>query len=597
MPFVPTPSPYLIDFSDASKTPITVQPASKDGPGQLQQHTSITLHGQNSLLYGEGVNENFLRIVENFANSNPPLQPIEGQLWLNNSATYSAGFNETGSYKQGDHLFRVFRRRKDPLAPANYVTYWSTINPTIVDVNVANRLAFTPEAGHIWYDMDVSDDTVPATASSWTYPQLKIYDPNDGWVSIARNYIQKIGNQTLTGTFTVTSDIIGQRDLLLTRHSVVQGNSSVQGNTSLIGTLTVTGTTTLNGATTVTKLLTLASTTGSALNVTNGTSTFGTATTFNGTVVSNNTVTLNGVLTATAAANFNALVTITASSPTTVGLNINGSTTSSGNLTVAQTGTFNVLSVTTTAGIGGHLTMTGASNEIRANIIDMRNHNIINLLDPTAAQHAATKGYADSTFLARDTSLGAGANAMTAVLVLNNVNQNASAGNASTVGYVDAQRDTRVAKAGDTMTGNLLMTSSAQVTMASGSGLQYNDSTSALRWRVYSDASSNALQFSNVNTGVITYITNDGRVGSPTAASAATDYTRKQEVDAAIAGISTSFSTTLNDYSKIWVQSSAPIFGAGNAKANGDIWVNTTNNNISISSASTWRQIFPAQWA
>lgn len=595
--YVPTPSPYLVDYSDPTKTPITVQPASKDGPGQLQQHTSITLHGQNSLLYGEGVNENFVHLVENFANSTPPLQPIEGQLWLNNSSTYSAGFNETLSYKQGDHLFRVFRRKKDPLNPTNFISYWSTINPTIVDVDITNRLAFTAEPGHLWYDMDVSDDVDVLTGSSWTHPQLKVYDPDDGWVSIARNYVQLIGNQTLTGTWTVTDDITGQSDLLIQGNSIVQGNSSVNGNAAVTGTLTVTGATTLNGATTVTKLLTLASTTGSALNVTTGTSTFGTTTTFNGTVVTTNTMTVGGALTVNANSNFNSLVTLTASSPTTTALTIDGSTTTTGNISANQTGTFNALVVTTTANVGGHLTMTGASNEIRANTIDMRNHNIINLSDPTAAQHATTKAYTDNTFLARDASLGAGANAMSAVLVLNNVNQNASSSNAATVGYAN----TKVAKSGDTMTGNLSLTAGAYLDVAADSGtggqvhLQFADAT-ANHWNIYAGTSgSNDLVFSNPS-GSVTFTT-AGRVRSPVAAVNNDEFMRKGEVDTAVSNLSTSVTTTLGGYAKIWTQGTAPTFGAGNAKNNGDIWINTTNYYVSISANGIWRQVFPALWA
>lgn len=606
--YTPTPSPYVVDFSDPTKTPITVQPATKDGPGQLQHSTSITIHGQNSLLYGEGVNENFLRIVEHFANATPPLQPIEGQIWLNNSSTYEAGFNETLAYKQGDHLFRVFRRRKDPNAPTNFITYWTTINPTIVDVDITNRLAFTAESGHLWYDMDVSDDVDVPSASSWDHPQLKIYDPNDGWVSIGRNYIQKIGNQTLTGTWTVTDDIIGQQNILITGNSTVQGNSIVSLDSSVGGTFTVTGVTTLNGATTITKLLTLSSTTGQALNVTSGTSTFATSTTFNGSITANGTSTFTNTITANAIANFNALVTINAASAATTGLTVNGSVITSGNITSAMTGTFNALSVTTTAGIGGHLTMTGASNEIRANVIDMRNNNIKNLLDPTLSHHAATKGYADSTFLARDASLGAGANAMTAVLVLNNGAQNGATNNAATVGYVNTERDTRVAKAGDTMSGDLqLLNNSGVVFSHTGNslaspntGISFMAGNDTLAWNVYElDSGTPGDLVFNAGGSLLDTVrlTQDGYVVAAVPAVNPNHLIRKGEVDAAISSLSTSVSTTLANYTRIWAQTSAPAFGAGNAKSNGDVWINTTNSYIYISAGSVWRKIFPAEWA
>lgn len=51
--------------------------------GTVDTSTSIGLVGRNYVGYGEIQNENFLYILENFANTNPPARPIEGQLWFN----------------------------------------------------------------------------------------------------------------------------------------------------------------------------------------------------------------------------------------------------------------------------------------------------------------------------------------------------------------------------------------------------------------------------------------------------------------------------------------------------------------------------------
>lgn len=47
-----------------------------------QTSTSITLIGKNLPSYGEFINENFVKILENFANSTMPDNPIVGQLWF-----------------------------------------------------------------------------------------------------------------------------------------------------------------------------------------------------------------------------------------------------------------------------------------------------------------------------------------------------------------------------------------------------------------------------------------------------------------------------------------------------------------------------------
>ena len=47
--------------------------------------TSISLIGRNYTGFGEALNENFVKILENFANTSSPSNPIEGQLWWDKS--------------------------------------------------------------------------------------------------------------------------------------------------------------------------------------------------------------------------------------------------------------------------------------------------------------------------------------------------------------------------------------------------------------------------------------------------------------------------------------------------------------------------------
>lgn len=51
--------------------------------GTLDTSTSLGLLGRNYTGYGETQNENFLFLLENFANDNPPSRPITGQTWYN----------------------------------------------------------------------------------------------------------------------------------------------------------------------------------------------------------------------------------------------------------------------------------------------------------------------------------------------------------------------------------------------------------------------------------------------------------------------------------------------------------------------------------
>ena len=51
--------------------------------GTIDTSTSLGLVGRNYVGYGETQNENFVFLLENFANSTPPARPLEGQCWFN----------------------------------------------------------------------------------------------------------------------------------------------------------------------------------------------------------------------------------------------------------------------------------------------------------------------------------------------------------------------------------------------------------------------------------------------------------------------------------------------------------------------------------
>lgn len=53
--------------------------------GTVDTSTSLGLVGKNYTGYGEIQNENFLFLLENFSNSNPPATPLSGQLWYNST--------------------------------------------------------------------------------------------------------------------------------------------------------------------------------------------------------------------------------------------------------------------------------------------------------------------------------------------------------------------------------------------------------------------------------------------------------------------------------------------------------------------------------
>jgi hypothetical protein len=65
--------------------------------GQIdEQSTDITLIGKNYSGFGESINENFIKILENFADSAQPISPIRGQIWFDVSELKLKVYNGTG---------------------------------------------------------------------------------------------------------------------------------------------------------------------------------------------------------------------------------------------------------------------------------------------------------------------------------------------------------------------------------------------------------------------------------------------------------------------------------------------------------------------
>ena len=67
---------YVLNKSDGSIL-LSIQ------DGELDTSTSLGLLGRNYTGYGEVQNENFIFLLENFANTNPPARPVKGQTWFN----------------------------------------------------------------------------------------------------------------------------------------------------------------------------------------------------------------------------------------------------------------------------------------------------------------------------------------------------------------------------------------------------------------------------------------------------------------------------------------------------------------------------------
>jgi len=81
---------YILDWSNPSKGSITLPDTTVDTTS-----TSLTLYGLDAPNYGEGQQENFIRMLENFASDTPPPRPTF--TISSNAVTEGASVTVTGT--------------------------------------------------------------------------------------------------------------------------------------------------------------------------------------------------------------------------------------------------------------------------------------------------------------------------------------------------------------------------------------------------------------------------------------------------------------------------------------------------------------------
>jgi hypothetical protein len=91
--------PYILNKTNGSVL-TTVNDASTD------LTTNLTFVGRNYSGYGEIVNENFVKLLENFSNTTAPSKPLQGQLWFN-STTRQLNVSHDGKSFKGLASLRV----------------------------------------------------------------------------------------------------------------------------------------------------------------------------------------------------------------------------------------------------------------------------------------------------------------------------------------------------------------------------------------------------------------------------------------------------------------------------------------------------------
>lgn len=124
---------YTLNWSSSSKAPLTVAELS------LNSTTSLLFTGKGYPNYGEVLQENFLKLLDNFSNATPPPNPTLGQLWFD-AQTTTLNLYDGSNWKA---VGNTKRQAAAPTQPNAGDLWWDTTSSSMKIYNGA-------EWGQIW---------------------------------------------------------------------------------------------------------------------------------------------------------------------------------------------------------------------------------------------------------------------------------------------------------------------------------------------------------------------------------------------------------------------------------------------------------------
>ena len=143
-------------------------------------NSSLTLVGKNYPGYGLFLNQNMIRLMENFSNTSAPTAPLPGQLWWN-SATKNLAINTATVKGTASAAFKTITTMTySSSAPSNPVTgeQWYDTIAGQLKVWTGSWIIIGPAAAAATGNSGAIPDTIAATSPAATYVVLKFYIDN-----------------------------------------------------------------------------------------------------------------------------------------------------------------------------------------------------------------------------------------------------------------------------------------------------------------------------------------------------------------------------------------------------------------------------------
>lgn len=165
-------SVYSIDFSEPLKVGFEIPAGGFDGPGASagSSHTSLRLHGRGALEWGEAVDEDLVRLTENFASASPPLNRLTGQMWVELKLYH---YNGANVFKRFDLVTNTWGpitvQLTQPATPTRGTYWWDgTTLWGYYEISTVGKAAYD------WRPRSFSDVGVIADGATSPVPQQTI---------------------------------------------------------------------------------------------------------------------------------------------------------------------------------------------------------------------------------------------------------------------------------------------------------------------------------------------------------------------------------------------------------------------------------------
>lgn len=217
--------PYILNKTNGTKF-LTVDDSSID------MTTNLTFVGKNYAGYGEIVNENFLKLLENFSNSVEPDKPILGQLWFDNST-------KRLSIYDGDGFKGISHVRYKPTMPSYPVEgelWWDTTAKQLKIFNGVDFKLIGPLSASSRSSWEFSEEVSQTDSTQTSVPVIKGKIAGNVIATLARNEIvpRALSDLVITGNATESFNIVKKGITLVGSDSVT--GSSRSSNTYFWGT-------------------------------------------------------------------------------------------------------------------------------------------------------------------------------------------------------------------------------------------------------------------------------------------------------------------------------------------------------------------------